>query len=273
MKRSVCCFLCIALACLFVCMPMLTLAESEMAITNVTFSASQIAGDTDTVLVEVVFTAPAETDEVTLLFATEMITDENTQEDKILYIDQVSTPADSKVEFAISKQKVQEATSLTNVNGCTLYMMMGGTDVSEAAVYPVVFQDPYAGETPTEAPENPTEAPTTAPTDAPPEGFFRRGDITGDGNLNAKDVTALRRNIANGLTDAAEHPAMDINGDGAINAKDVTALRRYIANGTPPIAPDMSKEADIIAGDGKNVKNTLSAYHSIVTFDWANLNN
>ena len=49
-------------------------------------------------------------------------------------------------------------------------------------------------------------------------------DVNGDGKTNAKDVTILRRLIANG------QGGIDLSGDGQMNAKDVTFLRRFIAN-------------------------------------------
>ena len=56
-----------------------------------------------------------------------------------------------------------------------------------------------------------------------------RGDINGDGAINAKDVTILRRYIAGSSISAEKIAVGDINGDGAVDAKDVTVLRRYIA--------------------------------------------
>ena len=56
------------------------------------------------------------------------------------------------------------------------------------------------------------------------------GDVSGDGWVNAKDVTLLRRAIAAGQTDAIRAVG-DVSGDGWVNAKDVTLLRRMIAGG------------------------------------------
>lgn len=57
------------------------------------------------------------------------------------------------------------------------------------------------------------------------------GDIDGDGNINAKDVTLLRRNLAGGWGVTVNEEDADIDGDGNINAKDVTLLRRFLAGG------------------------------------------
>jgi hypothetical protein len=62
---------------------------------------------------------------------------------------------------------------------------------------------------------------------------FTVGDINGDGELNAKDVTCLRRYQAGGYEEYEETNliAVDCNGDGEFDAKDVTRLRRYLAGG------------------------------------------
>ena len=50
-------------------------------------------------------------------------------------------------------------------------------------------------------------------------------DLSGDGVINAKDVTLLRGAIVEGTA------MTDINGDGRVNVKDVTCLRRVIVSG------------------------------------------
>lgn len=57
------------------------------------------------------------------------------------------------------------------------------------------------------------------------------GDVNGDGNVNAKDVTALRRYVAGGYGVVIVGGSADVNGDGNVNAKDITHLRRYVAGG------------------------------------------
>jgi hypothetical protein len=56
------------------------------------------------------------------------------------------------------------------------------------------------------------------------------GDVNNDGDVTAKDVTALRRYFAEGWN-VSINEAADINGDGDVTAKDVTLLRRYLAGG------------------------------------------
>jgi len=56
------------------------------------------------------------------------------------------------------------------------------------------------------------------------------GDVNGDGKINSKDVTLIKRFIS-GV--AAESDlilgAADVNGDGKTNAQDVTRIKRMIS--------------------------------------------
>lgn len=58
----------------------------------------------------------------------------------------------------------------------------------------------------------------------------KRGDVNGDGRINATDAALLYRHIAAGKK-SSEVPAADINGDGNINATDAALLYRIIAAG------------------------------------------
>ncbi|MCR5485186.1 MAG: leucine-rich repeat protein [Clostridiales bacterium] len=55
------------------------------------------------------------------------------------------------------------------------------------------------------------------------------GDVNGDGEINGKDATTLRRYVAGWSNIKVNKDACDVNGDGAINGKDATTLRRYVA--------------------------------------------
>ena len=70
---------------------------------------------------------------------------------------------------------------------------------------------------------------TTETTSAVPERI--PGDVNGDGIVNLKDVTLIRRSIAGGWNVTIDESAADVNGDHAVNLKDVTLIRRYIAGG------------------------------------------
>ena len=56
-----------------------------------------------------------------------------------------------------------------------------------------------------------------------------RGDLNGDGTVDAKDVTYLRRALAKWQGYTIDRTAGDLNGDGTVDAKDVTYLRRALA--------------------------------------------
>ena len=55
------------------------------------------------------------------------------------------------------------------------------------------------------------------------------GDITGDGEVNNKDLTRLFRYLSDYDVEVVE-AALDINGDGAVNNKDLTRLFRYLSH-------------------------------------------
>ena len=57
------------------------------------------------------------------------------------------------------------------------------------------------------------------------------GDVNEDAAVNAKDVTILRRYIAEGYGVTIDEGVGNTNRDGEVNAKDVTTLRRYLAGG------------------------------------------
>ena len=104
----------------------------------------------------------------------------------------------------------------------------------------------------------PTTAPTTAPTQKPTEStpsasesestpsatestpsesvvdptatgeIVVPGDLNNDGDINMKDVLAIRKFIA-GMETEINEAAADLNGDGAVNMKDVLILRKFLA--------------------------------------------
>lgn len=57
------------------------------------------------------------------------------------------------------------------------------------------------------------------------------GDVNGDGVVDLKDVTHLRRALAGGYGASVDDMAGDVNLDGTTDLKDVTYLRRYLAGG------------------------------------------
>lgn len=87
------------------------------------------------------------------------------------------------------------------------------------------------------------------------------GDVNGDGVVNGKDVTLVRRYNA-GIAVEINKLAADVNDDGAINGKDVTLIRRYNAGWqvslkpvTPVCAHDMAavEEKDATCTEAGNI--------------------
>ena len=61
------------------------------------------------------------------------------------------------------------------------------------------------------------------------------GDLSGDGEVNAKDSNLFKRVLAGEATveeGSAEFSAIDLNSDGDLNAKDSNILKRIIAGAT-----------------------------------------
>lgn len=85
--------------------------------------------------------------------------------------------------------------------------------------------------------------------------LYPHGDANGDGAVNLKDVTYLRRMLAEGDVDTSAFEGNpDANGDGVVNLKDVTILQRYLAGGwgvelpqspepeeSEPLSPDLAQ--------------------------------
>ena len=70
--------------------------------------------------------------------------------------------------------------------------------------------------------------------------IYQYGDANGDGSVNLKDVTALRRMLSEGdvdLSSAEGNP--DVNADGTVNLKDTTLLQRYLAGGWDVTLPEI----------------------------------
>lgn len=64
------------------------------------------------------------------------------------------------------------------------------------------------------------------------------GDVDGDGEITPKDVTMLRRYMAQGWNVDVTIEDADVDSDGEITPKDVTMLRRYLAKGWGVVLPE-----------------------------------
>lgn len=56
------------------------------------------------------------------------------------------------------------------------------------------------------------------------------GDVDGNGEISSKDLTTLRRYLADWDVEVNVEAALDINKDGEVNSKDVTYLARHLAD-------------------------------------------
>ncbi len=59
-----------------------------------------------------------------------------------------------------------------------------------------------------------------------------RGNVTGDDEIDSKDLTAIRRKLADWEVENFVEEAADTNGDGEFDSKDATYLARYLADWT-----------------------------------------
>ena len=159
------------------------------------------------VKVTVAFTAVEAADEITILLTSEDISvlNESTAS-KVVYIDQRVKPESGEYVFPIEKARIASATGLADIEGCTLYVKMGGTNIDEMASDTFTFNTPEA-------------APAYTP-----------GDIDGNDKINNVDATFLLRYLADWDLPTAIEAAMNVNGDDKINNVDATFLLRYLAD-------------------------------------------
>ncbi len=76
---------------------------------------------------------------------------------------------------------------------------------------------------------------------------YSYGDANGDGTVNLKDVTVLRRMLADGESTDTGNP--DVNADGIVNLKDVTLLRRYLAGDWGVELPNTGSSSGALSDD------------------------
>ena len=109
----------------------------------------------------------------------------------------------------------------TNIYGATGNSLTPSTENAGTTYYRCVITNALSGERVT---ANSKVAKITVL-----ERNVTNGDVSGDGTVDAKDVTVLRRYLA-GWSVEIQLSAADLNGDGEVNAKDVTVLRRQLAS-------------------------------------------
>lgn len=162
------------------------------------------AKDKDLVSVKVSFTAFSAS-QITLLLTSEDISEISTETiPKIIYINQSVNPEDGYLEFSIEKSRIASATGLTDIEGCELYLKVGGSNITDMVTETLEYKDPA---------------------------FLNitKGDVDNDGEISGRDATFLLRYLANWQLDNIIINAMDVDGDNEISNRDATMLLRYIA--------------------------------------------
>ena len=121
-------------------------AASEISIDTVTFMEyvdEYGAKDASLVTVKVDFTILTTSEQITILLTSENIAEiSEVTKPKIIYMIQDFTPDSGTYEFSVEKSKIQSATGLDDIDGCTLYVKMGGKNISEMATKTVEYYDP-----------------------------------------------------------------------------------------------------------------------------------
>ena len=162
------------------------------------------AKDDSLVSVKVSFTAVS-SDQVTILLTSEDIPEISLETiPKIIYMNQSVNPEEGYYEFSIEKSRIASATGLDDIEGCTLYLKIGGTNVSDMVTQTLTYNDPALTN-------------------------FTLGDVDNDGEISSRDAIFLLRYLVDGGFDNISVKAMDIDGDNEISNRDATTLLRYVA--------------------------------------------
>jgi len=193
---------------LFLSFTTVTYATDAITIDSVIFEEyvdEYGAIDESLVTVKVAFTAVSSPEQISLLLTSENISEiSDTTKNKIIYMTQDVTPDDGIFEFAIEKTKVQTATGLTDINGCALFVKLGGKEIADMATTSVTYYDPAVS--------------NVVP-----------GDVDGDSEITNLDGTFLLRYLAGWELSDVQFEAMDVDDDGEITNIDGTFLLRYLA--------------------------------------------
>ena len=182
-------------------------AEDAITIDSVTFYEyvdEYGMEDESLVSVKVGFTSVS-TEQISLLLTSENITEISDEtKSKVIFMDQTLNSNDGVYEFAIEKSRISSATGLTDINGCTLYIKLGGKNVADMATKTITYNDPYISN-------------------------VTPGDVDGDLEITNLDGTYLLRYLAGWELDNVQLEAMDVDNDGEITNIDGTFLLRYLA--------------------------------------------
>lgn len=178
------------------------LSIGDVTVTNAVDESGRPDGSEVTVSME--FTAPAESDQITIVLASENIESVNESTvGTIIYIDQVNTPASGSFTFDVSKARIREILGKNNINGCTLYLKLGASASETSVTKEFTFNDP-----------------------AP------YGDANDDERTNSIDLAYFQRYIANWenyTEETVNLGVLDLNGNGSVDTIDAIILARHLA--------------------------------------------
>jgi len=193
---------------MILCFSLNVLAAETISIDSVSFQEyiDEYGMPDDTlVTVKVTFTIPTTSEQTSILLASENIAEiSETTKPKIIYMSQDFTPDDNIYEFTVEKSRIKSATGLSEIDGCTLYVKLGGKEVSEMATTTVQYYDP-----------------TTS---------VVYGDVTGEGDVDIGDAIKILRYDAKLETlTSQELVAGEVTGDDTVDIGDAIKILRYDA--------------------------------------------
>lgn len=151
------------------------------------------------------FTITNASDQITVLLTSENISLLSSETaSKVIYIDQAVTPSETTYTFTVEKSRIQSATGLDNIDGCTLYLKMGASGVSEAASTTVEYSEPTAD--------------------------VMYGDVTDDGIIDIADaIKILRYDAGYDELTSEQLLAAELTNDGIVDIADAIKILRYDA--------------------------------------------
>lgn len=191
------------------CSMSFTCYAANISITDVSFEkyTDQYGNENDAnIFMKVVFTAPAETTQISVCVLGENIDDITVAQEnnKLIYMNQQSTPSDGVLWIPLSKAAISTATGEADINGVTVYIRLGGKTVSDMVTKEVKVSLPKED--------------------------VLRGDVTGDGQVNSTDATQILRYNARLRTfTETQIAAGDVTGDGEIDIFDAVWVLKYAA--------------------------------------------
>lgn len=189
--------------------PTAAFAADAITITSVTFEPYEDAygaRDDDLINVYVAFTAPAGMSQVSILLAGADIQSVNLgNKHQVIYQNQVDTPEDGLLIFPVEKARIASATGLSDIEGATLYLRLGGTTASTVSMS-VTYKEP---------------APVY-------------GDLNGDGKVSSTDALMILRYYT-GLSTLTTRQleAADVVQDGTVGIGDAVRILRFEAKLEP----------------------------------------